>query len=197
LQNYYRPHPDRFGDGGGALPGYGTQQTMKEEPKPATGEATEKSYSANQIHQQIQQGMSDARNTPEYAEEKASEPKPATGEWTREIVLGMMATKNASMVILAAHNAALAAERETTDQAMSETVEWTPQTVNDLVRHDGYKGVADAHNRLELELAKAQAAIARHNFQMDVDRDINCTEIKTDTTALDAAIAEAVAKEGK
>ena len=41
------------------------------QPKPAT---------VKEMHEQIQKNMTDARKTPEYAEEKASEPKPATGK---------------------------------------------------------------------------------------------------------------------
>jgi hypothetical protein len=85
-------------------------------PKPASGEATEKSYTANQIHQQIQQGMSDARKTPEYAEEKASEPKPASGEWTaerlREYLGGYSSYELRLRAMSKLINAALAAERE-------------------------------------------------------------------------------------
>jgi hypothetical protein len=91
LQNYYRPRPDRFGDGGRALPGYGTQQTMNNtEPKPATGEVHHVACASSWM-QPCDCGS-----------------KSATGEWTVEKVILMGVDSYVlSKTIADEHNAAL------------------------------------------------------------------------------------------
>jgi hypothetical protein len=93
---------------------------MSDQPKPTTGEATEKSHAVNQVrgmHEQIQQALKDARQTPEYAEKKSSEP--TTSEWTHEKLQGLLQISNEDRYVTDHHfentldeiNAALAAEK--------------------------------------------------------------------------------------
>ena len=79
------------------------------QPKPAT---------VKEMHEQIQKNMTDARKTPEYAEEKASEPKASQskGEWTVETIVeirlrttGVLGIGALDKAIADAHNTALAA----------------------------------------------------------------------------------------
>ena len=93
---------------------------MSDQPKPTTGEATEKSHAVNQVrgmHEQIQQALKDARQTPEYAEKKSSEP--ATGEWTIRTIDEWVRLNPSTWrgVLAFEHNAELAAEREKWEKA--------------------------------------------------------------------------------
>ena len=96
---------------------------MSDQPKPTTGEATEKSHAVNQVrgmHEQIQQALKDARQTPEYAEKKSSEP--ATCEWTIRTIDEWVRLNPSTWrgVLAFEHNAALAAAIAAAQQPLVE-----------------------------------------------------------------------------